>query len=159
MIIGLQAALNGVPGGWLGGHVLIFLVSPAWIYLGFLPRDDAIDDVAHRILRVVLLLAIAMAATAVYEVLFLFPQTSSLQEKIGISLYDLGFLSTAFSLLTTVAILAWRGYRAATTSYIRQQTRILLLFFALAILPTVLLTILPEIFLDNPWLPFPVAFS
>lgn len=160
VLIGIQASLEGVPGAWLAGHALIYFLAVAWVYLGFLPQSpQGIGQKSKRIFHMLLGAASLLALTAVYEVIILFPQATSVQEQVGISMYALGFLLAALGLLTCVGLLGWRVWRLPPTAYLRQQLLILLFFFSLGILPTVLLTIMPRVLLDQVFLPFPAAIS
>jgi signal transduction histidine kinase len=159
ILIGVQAALNGVPGAWVGGHVLLFLLAPSWLYLGLIPRTAPLGHRTQFIVRLLFVLSIFLSLAAVFEVLILFPQPSSFQEVTGISLYALGFLLNGLGLLACVAALAYRAWTMPRTSYLRQQIVILLLFIGTGTLPVVLLTILPRVLFDVTPLPFPIAIS
>ncbi|MBK8989738.1 MAG: hypothetical protein IPM39_27380 [Chloroflexi bacterium] len=159
VLIGIQASLSGTPGAWVTGHVMIYFLAVGWVYLGFLPRVDQLSGRARQTLGVLLLLASLLAALAAYEVLVLFPQPTSFEEIVGISLYDLSFLAMAASLITCVVILFWRVLRLPPASYLRQQLWILLFFFLLGVFPTMLLTIVPKALADVTLLSFPVAIA
>jgi signal transduction histidine kinase len=160
VLIGIQASLEGTPGAWVAGHALIYFLAIGWVYLGFLPRSpQGISRETRRFFQVLLGVAGLLALTAVYEVVILFPQATSVQEQIGVSLYSLGFLLAALGLLACVSLLAWRVFQLPSDSYLRQQLLILLFFFSLGILPTMLLTVIPHALLDQVFLPFPVAIS
>lgn len=160
VLIGIQASLEGTPGAWLVGHSLIYFLAVAWVYLGCLPLvPEGISHRAERVFRVLLGTAGLLALTAVYEVVILFPQATSVQEQIGVSMYSLGFLLAALGLLACVALLTWRVWQLSSDSYLRQQLLILLFFFSLGILPTMLLTVIPRALIDQVFLPFPVAIS
>ena len=159
VLIGIQASIEGVPGAWMAGHVLIFFLAIAWVYLGMLPRLTPLDHRAKRLFLAMLGLASVLAFVAIYEVIVLFPHATSMQEEVGISLYSLGFFLAAIGLLACVGILAWRVWHLPSDSYLRQQLVILLFFFSLGILPTMLLTVIPRALIDQVLLPFPVAIS
>jgi signal transduction histidine kinase len=159
VLIGIQASLEGVPGAWLAGHVLIYFLAVAWIYLGIVPRTEPVKHRTRQIFRLLLGVATLLGLVAVYEVLVLFPQATSVQEQVGISLYSLSFILSALGLITCVFILVWRSMRLPVDSYLRQQVLILLFFFALGILPTMFLTVIPRALVDQVLLPFPVAIS
>jgi signal transduction histidine kinase len=159
VIIGIQGSLEGVPGAWVAGNCLIYILAVSWIYLGLIPRSHPLSPRSRRIIGGLYAAAGVLALVATYEVLFLFPQRSSFQEIVGISLYGLSFLLSAVGLLGCVLILAIRIWRLPTASYIRQQLGVLLIFFAIGVFPTVLLTIIPRVLLDVVFLPFPVAIG
>lgn len=158
-IIGIQGALFGVPGAWLGGHPLIFFMCVGWLYLGTVPRSEPVTERTRLTFKWLLVLAGVLAAIAVFEGLFLFPRATSFQEITGISIYSLGFLLASVSLITAVTIMAVRALTMPRSSYQKQQIRILTVFMAIGVLPTVLLTIIPRALFDVVFLPFPIAIS
>ncbi|MFO7681913.1 MAG: hypothetical protein R6X34_17855 [Chloroflexota bacterium] len=159
VLIGIEASLSGTPGAWIAGYVMIYFLAVGWVYLGFLPRADPLSGRAPKTLGVLLILASILAAMAAYEVLVLFPQPTSFEEILGVSLYDLSFLAMAVSLITCVVILFWRALRLPPASYLRQQLWILLFFFLLGVFPTMLLTIIPKALAGVTLLSFPVAIA
>lgn len=159
VLIGIQASLVGVPGAWVTGHVLIYFLSVGWVYMGLIPRIEPLGKRARTILLALFVVASGLSMTAVYEVVVLFPQTTSFQEIFGVSWYALSFLISALGLLACVGVLIWRALHLSATSYLRQQLWILLFFFVLGVLPTMLLTIIPRALADVALLPFPVAIS
>lgn len=159
VLIGIQGGLEGVPGAWIAGHCLIYLSVVSWIYLGTLPRSKPLSIRVRQILMLLYGLAIVLAVIAAYEVIVLFPKRTSVQELMGISLYSLGFLLLGISLMACVLILLVRIWRLPRASYTRQQLTILLLFFAIGVFPTVLLTIIPRALFDVVILPFPVGIA
>jgi signal transduction histidine kinase len=159
VLIGIQGGLEGVPGAWIAGHCLIYLLAASWIYLGLLPRSEPLSIRTRKWLAFLYGLAIVFSVIAAYEVIALFPKRTSVQELIGVSLYSLGFLLSALGLMTCVLILVVRIKRLPHQSYIRQQLAILLLFFAIGVFPTTLLTIIPRALFDVVVLPFPVGIA
>ena len=156
-LMGVQAGLEGVPGAWIAGHVLIFFLPPGFLYLGLIPRIKPLTARRRRLLTWLLLPATLLALAGVYEVLFLFPQPTSFQDLTGVSLYALGLLLSALGLVAIVVTLAWRVRRLPSGAYLRQQLTILLAFIALGILPAALLTFIPRALFDAVLLPFPLA--
>ncbi len=159
VLIGIQAGLEGVPGAWVGGHVLVFYFPLGFLYLGTLPRTGPLDPRWGRAWRWLLLPATLLALAGVYETLVLFPQPTSFQELVGVSLYSLGLLLAALGLVALVVMLAWRAWRLPPGSYVRQQLLILLAFIGLGILPAALLTVIPRALFDQVLLPFPAAIT
>lgn len=155
----VQAALYGVPGAWVTGHVFLYFMLPAWFYLGFIPRTTQLKANTRGFLVLLFSLACVLALMAVYEYLYLFPRISSFQEIIGVSLYALGLLSGGMGLLACVIVLGWRIHAMTRASYVRQQLPVLLLFIGTGTLPAVLLTILPRALFDVTLLPFPIAIG
>lgn len=159
VLSGIEGSLAGAPGAWVAGHVMIYYLAVGWVYLGFLPRVDPLSGRARQTLGALLVLASFLAVMATYEVLVLFPQPTSFQEIIGLSLYDLSFLAMAVSLITCVGILFWRVLHLPPASYLRQQLWILLFFFLLGVFPTMLLTIIPKSLAGITLLSFPMAIA
>lgn len=155
----VYAALYGVPGAWITGHLFLFFLFPAWFYLGFIPRTTRLDARVHLLLIALFVVAGILALLAIYEHLYLFPQTTSFQEVLGISLYALGLLSGGLGLLACVFVLGWRIHAMTRSSYVRQQLLVLLLFIGTGTLPAVLMTILPRALFDVTLLPFPIAIG
>lgn len=158
-IIGIQGALFGVPGTWVGGHPLVFFMSVGWLYLGTIPRAEPLLSRTRVIFKWLLVLAGMLAAAAVFEVVVLFPRTTSFQEITGISIYSLGLLLSSLSLIAAIVMIVVRVSRMSKSSYQRQQIRILAVFMAIGVLPSVILTIIPRALFDVVFLPFPVAIS
>jgi signal transduction histidine kinase len=159
VIISIQASLNGVPGTWIAGYSLVFVLAPAWVYLGFIPRTMPLSRRSRRLLKLSTVVAALLALAAIFEVLYLYSQPTSFQELIGFSIYSSGLFFMGVALLTSVLILAWRCLTLPSSSYLRQQLLILLTFFGLGILPTVLLTLVPATLLKVVLLPFELAIT
>lgn len=159
VIISIQASLNGVPGTWIVGYALVFVLAPAWMYLGFIPRTMPLSGRSWRFLKLSIVVAALLTLLAIFEVLYLYPQPTSFQELTGFSIYSSGLLFMGIALLTSVLILAWRCLTLPSSSYLRQQLLVLLTFFGLGILPTVLLTLVPAALLKVVLLPFELAIT
>jgi len=159
VLIGLQTSLGGVPLAWLAGHVLIYPLSLLWIYLGFLPRQKPIPAPVRRLLLIGLFISGLLSVAATIEAVLLFPSGNSWYEYIGISFYQLSFLLSVGGLLFGMVVLVWRLTQLPANSYYRRQLKILLVFITTGILPIILLTILPHLFLGQAWLPFPLSIS
>jgi signal transduction histidine kinase len=155
----IQAAIYGVPGAWITGHVLLFFMFPVWLYLGYIPRTTSLNTRFRVLLTLSVALASVLALMAAYEYLYLFPKPSSFQEVEGISLYALGLLLGGLGLLACAFVLGWRAYKMPRHSYVRQQLLVLLLVIGTGTLPAVLLTILPRALFDVTLLPFPIAIA
>ncbi|MBP8002601.1 MAG: hypothetical protein KA338_25380 [Chloroflexi bacterium] len=156
---GIQSALYGVPGAWFVGYTLIFFMLPLWSHLGLIPRTSSLSSRTKILLAGEMFVATVLAGAATYEVWFLYPKGLSFGEVTGVSLYLLGFLLAALGIFSCFAVLLWRVVKANQTPYVQQQLKILLVFIALGIVPTVLLTILPHTFFDITILPFPLAIT
>ena len=159
VLVGIQAAQDGTPYAWLGGQALIFFLIVAWPYLGLIPRQQPLEPLTRRALKLLLAAATGLALVAVYEILFLFPHGQSVEDLYGISVYSLSFLLSGFGLVAFVLLLGWRAFALPQGSYLRQQLLILLVFVAIGVFPIVFLTILPRILLDTIFLPFPIAIA
>lgn len=157
-LIGVQASINGVPGAWVA-HALIFPLIIGWIYLGTVPRAGSLPVWAPRLFIFLLFIMGCLAFAMLYEAAFLFPRYTSVQSITGIGLYELGFFLSSIALLVCVFLLFWRTWRLPHGSYIRQQLVLLLVFFAIGVFPSVLLTIIPRSLFDIVLLPFPVAIT
>lgn len=156
--IGIQGALLNVPGAWLLGPPLMTVAGVGWIYLGFIPRSGPLGPKVHQVFKLLYVAATAFALTSIFENLFLFPRSTSFEEMIGLSLYDLGLTVLGTGLLSTFIILTIRAIRIPK-SYAKQQLIILLFFIGLGILPAVLLTFLPNSLFGVILLPFPISLS
>lgn len=159
VLIGIQASLEGAPGVWVAGHALIFIQAVSWVYLGTIPRSGPLSPRTRRLFTGLCTVAAVLGLAAVYEVIVLFPNGTSFQELIVVSLYSLGFLLSALGLITCVILIAVRLLRLTRGTYLRQQLAILLIFIAIGTLPTMLLTILPRAIWDVTLLPFPVGIA
>ncbi|MCP5097396.1 MAG: GAF domain-containing protein [Chloroflexi bacterium] len=159
VLSGVQASLEGAPGAWIGGHVLIFWQFVAWVYLATVPRDRPLSAHSRRWLGTLAMAATLLAGTAVYEVFVLFPKSTSFQELVGMSLYELGLFLAAFGLVVCIVLLINRVWRLPTQSFLRQQLIILIVFMSTGILPIILLTIVPRVLTNSVLLPFPVAIG
>jgi signal transduction histidine kinase len=157
--IGIQAAMNGVPGTWIVGYSLVFFLGPAWAYLGFLPRAGPLNHRARTSFNISFILAGVLALLSVYEALALYPKATSVEEQAGFSIFALGFLLAGTGLLVSVVVLAVRTFNLQRSSYLRQQLLILLVFIGMGTLPVVLLSIIPLTIFDADLLPFPIAIS
>lgn len=156
--IGIQGALLNVPGTWLLGTPLMAIAGVGWAYLGFIPRPGPLGRRAHNVFRVLFIAAGIFTLASIFENVFLFPRSTSFEEMIGLSLYDLGVSILGFGLLSTFVILTIRAIRIPR-SYAKQQLSILLFFIGLGILPAVLLTLLPNSLFGVIILPFPISLS
>lgn len=158
-IVGIQGALFGIPGTWFVGQPLVFFLAVGWLYLGTMPRSEPLTGRTRQIFKWLFMLATVLAIMAVFEGMFLFPRLTSFQEIIGISIYSLGLLIAALSLIIAVAIMVARAFGMPKKSYQRQQVHILIVFMAIGVLPAVVLTIIPRVLFDTVFLPFPLAIS
>lgn len=50
-IMGIQGALFGVPGAWIGGHPLVFILSVGWLYLGIVPYTEPLNPRLSSLLK------------------------------------------------------------------------------------------------------------
>lgn len=158
VLIGVQGVLDGVPGAWIA-QSLIFILTVGWIYLGTIPRANQLPWRIRNFFGLLLIIAVALSCAMVYEAIFLFPQKLSFQELIGISLYRSGLFISSLGLIVCVFLLILRIFHLPSTSYIRQQLAILLVFFAIGVFPAAILTIIPRALFDIVILPFPVAIT
>jgi len=157
VIMGIQAALHNVPGAWLV-RLLLFFPNVGWVYLGFVPRTTNFPVKAQILFKWLIALATLLNFVAFVEAAFLFPRLLSIEEIVGVSIYDLGFLTGGLGFLSTLLILIYRAMKMPT-SLQKQQTRILLLCIGIAILPGVLFSVLPLVLLQTIIIPFPITIS
>ncbi len=156
VLVGVQASLDGVPGAWLA-HALVFPLAVCWAYLGTIPRDKPLPIWGQWLFVVLFSVAAILSVAMVYEAAILFPQFTSVEEMVGISLYRVGGLLSSLGLVTCVLLLIGHALRLPRSSYLRQQLTILLLFFTIGVFPAVILTILPRALFGVVLLPFPIA--
>ncbi|MCA9928356.1 MAG: hypothetical protein KC419_07765, partial [Anaerolineales bacterium] len=159
VLSGVQASLEGAPGAWIGGHVLIFWQFLAWVYLATIPRDRPLSRHIRRWLGTLAIAATLLGGTAVYEVLILFPSSTSFRELVDIGLCEVGLFLAAFGLVVCIALLINRVWRLPAQSFLRQQLIILIVFMSTGILPIILFTIVPRVLTNSVLLPFPVAIG
>jgi signal transduction histidine kinase len=157
VVIGIQGGLEGSPGAWAGGHVLVFPLAVAFAQLGLIPRAQDSSHSTKLVVKTAFFLAMVLSVLALLEVFILFPTQTSFVQLIGVSLYSLGVLLAALGLLITVITLIFRFFRLPRRSYLRQQIGILMLFVGIGIVPTLFLTVLPWALFQMPLLPFPIA--
>jgi signal transduction histidine kinase len=146
----------GIPGGWIVGHVLIFLFPTILIYLSLLPRQKNVFTLVEtRLLQVVLFLSSVGMIISAIEALVLFPNTN-LKQWSGIDRFSFLITLTGISALAALFVLIYRFGQTAKGSYERRQLLILFTFFSLGITP-LLFAIFPitEILV----VPFPLIYS
>lgn len=148
-----EAAIQGVPGGWLSYSPLAAVSTVTWLQVAFLPRGKAMSSFARKTFLVMYALAGLLGITVLYELFVLVPAQSSYQSLIGISSYEVVLLSLVVGQIGHIVILAWRFWRTPA-SYQRRQLGIILGFTAVAFLPIALFTILPRVLWDVPLLPW-----
>jgi hypothetical protein len=83
-----EAALYGVPGGWIGSSPLLPLIAVAWIEVALLPRGGPPSSRERSIFGILYAIAAFLGFVALYELIFLAPNGSSIQIIIGVSSYD-----------------------------------------------------------------------
>ena len=156
--VGMKAAQMGVPFTWLIGYVSLHFLPVSILYQSWLPGHAAIPKKIRTMLKGALLLALVGALLAWVEVVWLFPTMRSLQQWTGFSLIRSLYAWIVLSLLLYLITLVARSYRA-THAYTRHQLRILVFFLVLALLPAVLLTIVPSMLFDIFIVPAALSFS
>jgi len=155
-IIGVQAEVLSVTGAWLS-RPFWYLTVVGILYLGFVPRMQPLGVGARRIFKGLVIIAVALGLLALWEALALFPQHTSVDQWLGLGLYEFLLLSGGAAWLLSFVILIIRVRRMPAPSYERSQIVILLVFIGLAIMPVTLLTLLPRALFDQVFLPFPLA--
>ena len=155
-IIGVQGLILGVPGAWIGID-LLFVVAASFVYIGFLPRTDPLPRSVRLVLWVICGLAALLTLLAVFEGVWLFPQTSW-HRLIGVSSYRVGMGVTFLSAISLCVILVVR-YRRTPVSYERRQLLILITFMSMGAFPASLFAFLPRLVFGFTVIPLPVAIS
>lgn len=155
-ITGVQAEVLSVTGAWLS-RPLWYLAVVGILYLGFMPRMQPLALMTRRVFAGLIIMALALGLLALWEALALFPQHTSVDQWLGLGLYELLLLSGGLAWLLSFIILIIRVRRMPAPSYARSQLMILLVFIGLAIMPVTLLTLLPRALFDLVFLPFPLA--
>lgn len=153
--MGIQATLLNVPFAWVW-RPFLYVMGVSYVYLGFLPQTVPLSARTKKVLKIWLAIAVVLGGVALWEAVVLFPNGSSIEEWVGASLYGLAFLSSGVGWLIGFGILGLRAWRMEP-NYERQQVILLLFLSGLAILPAVLLTMLPRALWDVAILPFPLA--
>jgi signal transduction histidine kinase len=142
-LIGYRGALSGVPMAGLVGHSLSFVTGVAIAYLGFLFDEKTVVR-ADRIFKVALTIAVILGAVGMLEVIFLYPQSDSIQEIIGLSWAQFGLRLAALGLLAHLLILAIRFFKTRQAAFLHRQLGILLIFIGVGTIPIILMTVLPR---------------
>ena len=146
-----EASLYGVPGAWLTTYPFLPLVSVALMQMAVLPRGDLPSRRERTLFGALYIGGGISGLVALFEILYLNPHHNSLLRLTGISLYELLYLWFEVGGLAYLFILTWR-YVRMPDSYLRRQILIILTFTAVALLPAILLTILPRLLFDAPLL-------
>lgn len=158
LVIASEAALYGVPGAWLSTPLLP-LMAISWIHVAMLPRVNGVNHREKVIFRRLYTIAGVLGFIFLFELLFITPSGSSIQLVTGISTYAIALSCVMIGLLGHLCLLVWRYLKMPTSlQYHRQQLRIIFVFSAIAYLPAIILTILPNILLGKPFLPWLLAF-
>lgn len=158
MLAASEAALYDVPTAWLASNPIIPVLSVAWAEIALIPRNKRPSNHGRPIFHWLYGVAILIGLLALFELLYLNPRGSSFEILTGLSLYDLLLASIGGGGLAHLVILSVRLLRMPK-SYQRQQVLIVLAFTALAVLPAVLLSILPRVIFGNPLLPFELSIA
>lgn len=148
-----EAAIQGVPGGWLFYSPLAPLAAVFWVQVAFLPRDKAASFFEYALFRIFYALAALLSIVLLYELFVLVPAQNSLQKLTGISSYEVVLLLLLVGQTGHIFILGWRFWQTPV-SYQRQQLGIILGFTAVASLPMALFTMLPRLLWGTPLLPW-----
>ena len=148
-----EAAIQGVPGGWLFYNPLAPLAAVSWMHVAFLPRDKAAAFSETTLFRPFYALAALLSLLLLYELFVLVPTQNSFQKLTGISSYDVVLLLLVVGQVGHIFVLGWRFWQTPI-SYQRQQLGIILGFTAVASLPIALFTMLPRLLSGTPLLPW-----
>lgn len=145
----------GAPGAWLVGQVMIWFFPLIVLYLGFLPRHQALSRPVKTILHVVFYFLCGFALLEVAEFLYLYPEMS-FQDVAGFRLISALTVCTGVAILATGGILLFRLLKSSKRSYERQQLFILFVFLTLAFTPVfVFIILLKEVLFP----PYPFIYS
>ncbi|MGH2544712.1 MAG: ATP-binding protein [Ardenticatenaceae bacterium] len=144
-----EASLQGVPLARLGSEPLLPVLVVGFLSLALLPRSSPPARRERTAFAALYAIAIVFGLAFLWEILYLSPRGRSLESLTGVSLYHhLLFSFLGIGGLGYVAILIIRSLGISQT-HLRQQARILLAFTALAIVPGVLLTLIPVAISDS----------
>ena len=158
VLMASEGALYGVPGAWLLSNPLFPLVAVSWAHVAMLPRNQTPSSRERPVFGVLYSIAAFLGLVALYELLVLDPQGTSIAQLSGISWYEVLLLCIALGVLGHLVIIGWRFWRTPP-SYLRQQLLIVLFFTSLAYLPSILLTVLPRIFFDITLIPWELSIT
>lgn len=154
-ILGLQMELISVPGAWISR--LLWYVSGLTIpYLGLVPRHEPLSPSVRQVFQWGTLTGLVLGMAAFLEAVLLFPRFMSVEQFLGVGLYELALFIGGMGWLVAFVLLAVRA-RKISSAYDKQQIQVLLFVMGLAILPVTVLTVLPRVLCGEPFLPFPVA--
>lgn len=155
-IISWNATLMGAPFAWLTSQPLLPLVGVGWIYLGFLPQQAPLSQRARLLLYSCTGAAVFVGLLALLEGALLFPNDSSWQALVGVSLYGVCALFQVAGCFGGLAVLLIRRWWLPA-GYQRRQVTLLIYFNAVGFLPPVLLTFLPLGLTGTPLLPMQLS--
>lgn len=154
-ILGLQMELISVPGAWTSR--LLWYVSGLTIpYLGLVPRNESLSPRVRQVFKWSTMTGLMLGIAAFLEAALLFPRFMSIEQLLGVGLYELALFIGGTGWLVAFVLLAVRA-RKILSAYDKQQIQVLLFVMGLAILPVTVLTVLPRVLFGEPFLPFPVA--
>lgn len=146
----------GLPGAWVIGYVLIYYFPLIILYASLLPRYKPFSAATRKALWASLFVLSGLALLSAYEHLVLFPERS-LADLVGVRNHIILTVLTGASLITAVIILTRRMLRLPRLAYERQQLRLLLVFFGLAVSPLFFFVILPATAVS--FAPYPFIYS
>ena len=158
VVVTSEGAIQGVPGGWILSNPFLPLVAVAWAQVALMPRRSLRSKPETLIFNMLYGCAILLGLIAALELIYLDSNGTSIEMITGVSFYEVILLWTGIGLLAHLVILAGRAI-FMPPSYHRRQVRIILLFVALAYLPSVILTILPRILFDTVLIPWEISMA
>jgi len=157
-----EASLQGVPFARLGSEPLLPVIIVGFLSIALLPRNNPPNRRELSIFAVLYTLAAILGLMLLWDIIYLNPKGSSFELLTDVSLYhDLLFAFLGVGGLSYIIILIIRSWRLPQL-HLRQQSRILLAFTSLAILPGVLLTLVPVAVSGSlilPWIVFIALLS
>jgi signal transduction histidine kinase len=153
-LVATKAAEAGVPLARLGSEPLLPIVTIAFVSLAMMPRKKPPAFPERIIFSVLYILAGLLGAAFLFEILYLAPRGTSVEILSGFSLYNLLLLLIIAGGSAYLLTLLWRFVFLPPSSHLRSQLRILLLFSSVAILPGLLLTIVPTVLFGVPLMPW-----
>ena len=157
-----EASLQGVPFARLGSEPLLPIIIVGFLSIALLPRINPPTRRERTIFAILLTLAAILGLMLLWDIFYLNPKGSSFELITGVSLYHhLLFAFLGLGGLAYIIILIIRSWRLPQL-HLRQQSRILLVFTTLAILPGILLTLLPVAVSGSlilPWIVFIALLS
>ena len=153
-----EAAQYGVPVSWISSYPFMPLISVALAQIAVLPHSGENTDRRRKPFRFFYFLAFLIGILALIELIILYPKNISLSTYSVLSFYELIYLCLGIGGAAHLIILFWR-FLYIPSSYFRQQSGIVLIITASALLPGLFLTIFPLLLFNKTVLPWNLSIA